>query len=534
MQEVPMTVRDYARVLRQQWVVFVLCVILGIGGAVAANLLLPRQYESAVTWYFTTEDTSDRSASAAYQGSLLSEQRVKSYQELVTGPSITREVVERLNLDITPLELADSISTSTEIDTVLLTAAVTDRSPERAHRIADTLARVLADRVVDLERPADPNAPPMVNTRIVEPAEVPTEPVSPRPLLNLALGLLVGVSMGIGLAMLRNAIDNSIKSGEDLEQAAHGPILGMTTFSTRAVGEPLIVNEEPHAHRVEEFRTLRTNLRFIDVDRPRKALVVTSPLPDEGKTTLACNLAISFAASGSRVVIVESDLRRPRAADYLGLDRTVGLTTVMTGRVTLDMAVQEWDGGSVHVLASGQVPPNPSELLGSQQMAEVLSELRRRYDVVLLDAPPLLPVTDAAVLAARVDGAVLVCRYGKTTRPQVEAATATLRKVSARMLGTVLTMAPSKRTAVYGQYGYYGDSSVDKEEFVKPLPAETATGKGSDEFSRQEPTSGAMQNVNGSTNGLRSRPSVRDASDGSAQGDRAGLRPSPTPRRQES
>ncbi|MDX6212189.1 MAG: tyrosine-protein kinase, partial [Frankiales bacterium] len=182
-------------------------------------------------------------------------------------------------------------------------------------------------------------------------------------------------------------------------------------------------------------------------------IVITSSIPQEGKSTTTANLAITLAQAGLKVVLVEADLRRPKLMQYLGVEGAVGLTSVLIGRVTLDDALQPWGNGSLMVLPSGPTPPNPSELLGSQGMAELIASLEQQADIVLVDAPPLLPVTDAAVLAKICDGALLIVRHGTTTREQVTRAAESLRVVDAHLIGNVLNMAPAKGPDAYG-YGY--------------------------------------------------------------------------------
>ena len=182
---------------------------------------------------------------------------------------------------------------------------------------------------------------------------------------------------------------------------------------------------------------------------------MTSPLPGEGKSTTIVNLAITLASAGTRVLLIEADLRRPRVADLLGLERTIGLTSVLTSRVSARQAVQPWGDGALDVIASGPLPPNPSELLSSCHMSALLADLRGQYDIILIDSPPLLPVTDAAAIAPETDGAILVCRYKTTTGAQVQAAVAALRAVSAPILGTVFAMVPSAGPRAYAQYNSY-------------------------------------------------------------------------------
>jgi capsular exopolysaccharide synthesis family protein len=194
-------------------------------------------------------------------------------------------------------------------------------------------------------------------------------------------------------------------------------------------------------------------LQFVDIDQDTKTFVITSPLPAEGKTRTAVNLALAIAQAGQRVVLVEADLRRPRVNRYLGLIDDVGVTTVLLGRVTVDEALQRFGELPLEVLASGRQPPNPSELLASDRMRLLIKELRDRADVVVIDAPPLLPVTDAAVLAREADGTMLVIRHGRTTFDQIDRAIESLRLAGARLVGSVVNMVPAKGRDSYA-YAY--------------------------------------------------------------------------------
>jgi non-specific protein-tyrosine kinase len=251
-------------------------------------------------------------------------------------------------------------------------------------------------------------------------------------------------------------LDSSVKSTEVMEELVGAPTLGAVAFEPAVAARPLIVQEATGSPRAEAYRRIRTNLQFVDVDRPPRVITVNSSLPGEGKTTTACNLAITLAQSGRRVALVDADLRRPKVAQYLGLEGAVGLTSVLIDHTRLGQALQLWGPDRIGVLTSGAIPPNPSELLASQHMVDLLAQLETRWDFVILDTPPLLAVTDAAVLASRCDGALLVVRHGRTTRHQVQAATAALKAVSARPVGVVLNMTPKRRGGSYGYgYGYY-------------------------------------------------------------------------------
>jgi capsular exopolysaccharide synthesis family protein len=463
-----MAVQDYLRILRERWMIAVATIVVGIIAAGIAWSTQPVEYTARLTMYVSAQSAD--SPNAAYQGSLLSQQRVSSYVRLVDSPRVTGEVIDRLRLPVTVESLGSRISASSALDSVLIDVAAVAATPQEATRIADTVGAVFAGLVDEIERPATPGAAPPVIVRVVQPAIPPSAPSSPGLSTTLLVGALLGVLAGIGLAVLRHSTDTSVRTLDQLRDITGAPNLGTLAFDPSVPKRPLTVQGDPHSPRAEAFRQLRTNLQFIGVDQPRKVVVVTSALPEEGKTTSLCNLAIAIAATGLRVLVVEADLRRPRAAGLLGLDDAVGLTSVLAGRADADQAIQPWAGGRFDLLASGPLPPNPSELLGSRQMVTLIEQMRARYDYVLLDCPPLLPVTDAAAVASATDGAILVCRFKKTTRAQLGRAVDTLAAVSTPLLGTIFTMVRAQDTASgYRHYEPYTRTAPVAPERV-PTP----------------------------------------------------------------
>ena len=451
-----MDLRDYGRMLRKRWLVIVVFLLVGGGAGYATSALATPVYE-AQTQLFVSAQSSDVSLSDANQGSLFTQQRVKSYAQIVNTPAVLAPVIKELHLSISTDALAHSVSATAPLDTVLINVSVDSTSPAQARDIANAVSDEFADQVRQLETPVS-GGPAPVNLTVVKQADLPTAPVSPRPKVDLALGLLLGIAIGVGLAVLRESLDTTVKRVEDLVSITGAGTLGMIAYDSDAAKSPLITAIDPTSQRSESFRTLRTNLQFVDIDHPPRTVVITSAVAGEGKSTTACNLAITLAQAGIRVALVESDLRRPKIADYLGVEGAVGLTSVLIGRATLDDALQSWGRSGLAVLASGPIPPNPSELLGSGHMVALLRQLQQRFDVVIIDAPPLLPVTDAAVLSRICDGAVVVVRYGKTKREQLDRTVKALSTVDARILGTVLNMAPTKGPDAYA-YGYgYGYS----------------------------------------------------------------------------
>ncbi|WP_346105637.1 polysaccharide biosynthesis tyrosine autokinase [Pseudonocardia alni] len=290
--------------------------------------------------------------------------------------------------------------------------------------------------VAELEKPRDPLAVPAVELRVVQPAQAPTDPSSPGWPIITTCGTLAGLILGVGFAIIRSRLDRTVGSAEQLADAASIANLASIPIDAAFNDVEVVVQGQPHGVAAEAFRQLRTNLQFVDIDNPNKVLLVTSSQSGEGKSTTVANLASALSAAGKRVLIIEADLRRPRQASLLGLDASVGLTQIFSERLAARDVTQQWGGGVFDVILAGHIPPNPSELLGSQHMQLLLDDARRRYDYVLVDCPPVLPVTDTIALSPATDGVLFVCRLEVTTVPQVAASMSALRAASANVVGT--------------------------------------------------------------------------------------------------
>ena len=447
-----MELRDYLRIARRRWLLIAGVVAACVALAALITTQMTPIYASTARVFISTTPSGD--SGEAYAGGMFAEQRVGSYADVLGGLQLSERVIQELDLDMSPAALSEKIEASVVPETVVLKVTVSDPDPQQAQRINAELVTQLRAFVSELETPPGKNNP-LLKATVVDPPRLPSAPVSPQPLRNLALGLVLGLLLGLGLAVLRELLDNSVKAVRDVPALAEVPILAHLAFDPAVQKQPLISNLPSHAPRAEAYRILRTNFSFIDVDHASKAFVVTSALPGEGKSTIAINAAIAMAEAGQRVLLLDADLRRPQVETVLRLAGGVGLTTLLVGSASVDEVLQVHAESGLHVIAAGSVPPNPAELLQSRTMHEVLDDLRSRYDVIVIDAPPLLPVTDAAVLASITDGAVLVVRHGKTTRDQLTQAVARLESVESAPLGVILNMVPVKSGKRYG-YGGYG------------------------------------------------------------------------------
>ncbi|MEU5532153.1 polysaccharide biosynthesis tyrosine autokinase [Streptomyces sp. NPDC020362] len=454
-----MDLRGYLKVLARRWPTILICLLLGIGSAETAIAVSTPVYAARTQIFVATRSGAD--TAELNQGQSFSQARVQSYAAIVATRQVTGPVVRELGLRYTPEQLASRITAEAPLNTVLINITVRDRAPARAARIADAVAKRFATVVEKLETPKTPHASSKdgsahlaspVSLGITEQAIVPKRPVSPKKLLDTAAGVLAGLLLAAAIVALREALDTTIKTSDALGELTSLPVLGSIPFDKSATQRRIAMDSAGTSVRAEAFRKLRANLQFAQVDDPPKVIVVTSPVPGEGKTTTSVNLALSLADAGMRTCLIDADLRRPSVARTFGLVEEAGLTTVLIGQAGVEDVAQQ-AGGRLTVLTSGPLPPNPTELLSCGRMAEVLRELADGYDVVIVDSAPLLPVADTIGLAPLADGVLLVVRASKTGRDQIRNAAESLSRTGVRILGTVFSMSSAFKGKEYG-YGY--------------------------------------------------------------------------------
>jgi capsular exopolysaccharide synthesis family protein len=492
-----MDLRDYLRILRKRWLVMVVCTLLAVGAAAALVYETTPKFEASTQLFVAAKDTGGI-ASGLQSGDQFSQDRVKSYANIISSTQVTGPIAQQFGQGLTAQQIADETTADAPANTVLVNVHVTDTSAQRAQSLANAISGQFATYVAQLETTPGAATSP-VKVTVVKQATLPKNPISPKSTVDLVLGLLIGLAIGVSCAVLRETLDRTVKDPTTAQKILELPLLGAISFDSDARKRPLIVHVHPRSSRAEAFRQLRTNLQFVDIDNAPRSIVVTSSVPEEGKTTTTTNLAITLAQSGLRVLLVEGDLRRPRMADYLGIEGAVGLTSVLVGRADLAHAIQKWGpDGALGVLPSGPVPPNPSELLGSQGMLDLLREIEAAYDLVLIDAPPLLPVTDAAVLSTIASGALVIVRHGTTKIDQVLRAVESLRTGDAHIYGLVFTMTPTKGPDAYYYYGqnYRYEAKTGKSGLVTPVARSSRRRKGTQPAAapngaRTAPTSGA-------------------------------------------
>jgi succinoglycan biosynthesis transport protein ExoP len=444
-----MDLRQYVRVLQAHWLLIAVSVSICTAAAGYLAWTRPPTYAAEMQLYVSSSiPKTGASSTENYAAVLLSQQRAVSYAQLLASPPVVRAVKQELGLSLSREEFRPIISAFKPEGTVLINVTVRDRSPERAKAIADALGKRFPSFVDALEAPKREQTSP-VKVSVTSPAELPTGPVSPQKKLYLVLGVLLGLVLGVGGAVLREVFDRRIRNADDAAETTGLPVLGSIAEQRRTNRQPPVMLNNPGSVRAEEYRRVRTNLDSVIRADNIRSFVVSSPLESEGKTLTTANLGIAFAQAGHRVVLIDADLRRPRLAEVLGLKRSLlGFADVLANGLPVKSALQTWRAGvPLDVLVAGSQPYNPNELLGSQRLADVLDELMKRADLVILDTPALLPTTDAAILARVTAGAVLVARAGYTRVRQLVDAVESLHGVDARVLGVVVNRIPARSAA---------------------------------------------------------------------------------------
>ncbi len=425
-----MSMRDYLRAVAHGWWMVLIAMIVGGGAAVLIVTNTQPVYAGSVTFFVNTTHVTGVSP---LQGDQYAQQRVSTYVRLVSSDRLAALIKDDTDSDRSVSDIARSLSGESPLNTVLLTATATGTSREEVL----TLTRSVSTQFVKMIRAIDPT----VSLEVTSGPTMQPTPVEPRTKLDVGLGLFAGLVVGVGAAITRRALDTKVRTAADLRSAGV-EVLGVIGRDRRARKSPLLVGAAKRSARTEAFRKLRTNLRVRQMTEGSSVIVVTSSVYGEGKSVTAANLALTCAAGGQRVLLVDSDLRRPRVIDYWGLSSSLGLSDILAGDAAVDDCLRPGGMERLTLLAGGRPPSDPAQAIGSPAMGELLAGLRLRFDVIVIDAPPLLPVTDAAIATRQADGAVLVVRYGKTRLDQVASAVDALESAGARLIGGVLNMAP--------------------------------------------------------------------------------------------
>ena len=461
-----------------------------------------------------------------YSAIVASERQAQTYAQLMSKQPVLEGVIQRLELDSSVADLKEVLQVRPLRDTTLIELSVEDTDPVRAAAVANAIVLEFAEQLQEmqasryaaskeslaaqledvdeqiqasnaaLENLGESGGEPSERSRLeenlaqyrqtyayllqsfeqvrlaeaeststviqAEPALPPTQPIRPRTLMNTLLAAVVGLFLALGVVFLREALDDTFRSPDDVTRELELPVLGLVARH-ELNGEKPVTMVEPRSLVSEAFRSLRTNIQFASVDEQIHTLLVTSPSPSDGKTLVAANLAVTIAHSGRDVILVDADLRRPRVHKLLDLPNHQGVSGFFVqDQIQLDGALQTTDTEHLQVVTSGDTPPNPSELLGSAKMTDILEALKRQADLVIIDSPPVMAVTDASVLAQRVDGVLLVLKPGETNTAAAKQTVQQLRRADANVLGVVLNEVDLQRSR-YTYYYYRGYYQASKK-----------------------------------------------------------------------
>lgn len=510
-----MELRDYINVIRaRKWVIIQAVLIVTLTALVASLLQTPVYESEAAVLIAETGTSSDIFGDLGISISSSAERGLSTQVQLMQVRPLLENTIAELDLGMTPEDIAGKIEISAVGQTNVVTILAKDEDPAVAAAIANTLAEefvtwsrtynresidaaaaeveerleaakaeilTLGEEIADQGKTDELSAELAIATgnyttlagkleelriqsqletgagRVVSPAVAAEDPVEPSPMRNTALGLVVGLVFGLGMAFLYEYLDNSIKSSTEVEELVGAPVLGAVPAEKYDKDDRrrATILTNPSSPSAEAYRVLRNNLDFVNFEHNISTLLVTSAAPAEGKSTLSANLAAGLAQAGKRVVLISCDFRKPTTEQFFNVRNMIGLSDVLTGAHTLKAALQKpREDMSLLVLTSGKLPPNPSELLGSEKMRDLLEALKEWGDWVIVDSPPLLAVADGAAVARWCDAVLMVTQAGRSTRDAVKRAREMLSNVGARVVGAVVWGLEARPGA--GGYSYEG------------------------------------------------------------------------------
>lgn len=444
-----MTPIEYVKTLRRHWLGVVVLTILGALGGYAYGESSPSVYQSTSSVLVTSEVTGN--GSDLLQGANYVEDLVTTYVDLATSEKVLKPVIDELDLDTTTRSLARSITAESPLNTVSIKITVRGTDPEKTATVANAVTASLSEAVSDVSPTVA--GKPAIRLTTIESANVPTVPVAPNKRRLTLIGALIGLILGAGYALARRTFGSAIADADDVARVTDLPVVGGIVEAKRSSTLPATVLENSLGVQAESLRGLSANLSFLGVDGGLKSIVVTSASPAESKSSIATATALVLAEASHKVLLIDADLRAPTVHDLTSLDNTIGLSTVLIGEDSLEVAVHQWGYEGLDVLTSGPIPPNPGQLLNSGAMSALIEKAEQSYDMIVVDSPPLLQVVDAVWLGHLVDGVLVVARRGKTTPRSLARALETLEASHTHVSGIVLSRLSRGSRKGYG-YGH--------------------------------------------------------------------------------
>jgi len=440
--------QELFKIIKKRFVLIVILTIVGMTiGGVFTHFFMTSVYQASTQLLVGRSDSSNNITSAEISGNI---QIINTFNDILVSSIILDQVIEELNLSTTVDELRNRMNVANRTNSQVITLTVQHEYPDLARDIANQTAEIFERDLPGLMN--------VDNVHVLAQAQTPRNPMTDNLRRNMVLGFLGGAVLGTFLAFSLELLDKSVKTEQEVEKLINLPNLGMIGFEKKNIArgskESLVTAIDPKSPISEQYRTIRTNIQFSMVDKEFKTLALTSAAPGEGKSTTISNLAIALAYQGDRVLLIDADLRKPTLHQLMGISNQHGLTSLIAQTTTKNSAIVKVSKViNLYVMPSGPVPPNPSELLSSKMMKNLIVKLSQEYDWILFDTPPVLAVTDAQILGDVCDGVILVTKSHQTEKKELVKAKELMDKANTNLLGTIITGVDQKELG-YGYYSY--------------------------------------------------------------------------------
>jgi len=451
---IEINIRDIIFIILKKWYLLVICVFLATGCAFTiTQFYLKPTYKAQATLFLGKES---EKLSLSFADIQLNNQLVTDYRELLKSNLVAENINKKLGVDIKKFK--ESVNVATVKDSRIFSISYEDKDPELSAKVVNELALIIKQMASDIIQ--------VKNVKVIDIAKKPDSPISPSMKKNVSIAGSIGLLLGALLIYLLEMMDYTFKKPEEIEKQLSLNVIGFVPkFEGGKRGKSkkedkvqleqdylknLITKNDPKAAASEAFREIRTNLHYMSIDKDLKTIVVTSPSLGEGKTVTTVNIAVTLAKSGKKVLVIDTDLRKPKVHLYFGIKNNEGITNMLAEEkgnkkvnpVTIDIE-------NLSIIPSGPIPPNPSEILSSKKMHHLLDSFKNEYEVIIVDTPPVGQVTDAAILAGIADGTILVCASNQTRIDLAKRAKKALDSVNSNIVGAILTKIEKSRTNNY-------------------------------------------------------------------------------------
>lgn len=459
------TLMDLLTIIRKHIIAAIVAFVVVVAGVSAYTFLVPPKYTAQAqviaTYNSTQENGSSTDISQQSTGGTYISNQITSYPTLATTEAVLQPVIEKLQLDESVEALAAQLTVTNPTNTAFVTISATDGDAAQSAAIANAVAKSLQNVVEnDLYVNGDNQSP--IKVSIVQKANVPDAPSSPKTVLYLAVGVVLGLIVGVFAALLKDLLSTKIEETSDVRGVVHASALGSVPKNEALDGTRPIIITDPNGPTAEEYRRIRANVKFLQVNKTAgqgQLLVISSASPSEGKTTTAINTAAVLAENGAKVLLIDADLRHPSVAHYLGIEGTVGLAHVLSGQMTPVNVVQNYWKSNLHILPAGKRPANASLLLNSDMMKMMVEQALAQYDYVLIDTAPLTVSNDAIIFGSWTNGVVLVAARDVCRKKDLQDVADSLRTAKVPVLGFIFNFANPKKEHKDAYYYYYEDGA---------------------------------------------------------------------------